>query len=157
MAVKSQIAFAVEAVAASEVRDLAQDVRRWQGRAFLPLLHAVGLGSLAGAEEAWSPGVLVMELADSTLQEKKFKGEALIMVAWALASTLALLNEAGFSESGNPPPINPQDDLHPLKGVAPQGKVLAGALSTSLLVCILFRLLLPRTLNGDRLPNQQCS
>ena len=102
VALESQIAFAVEAVAASQVRDLAQDVRRWQGRVFLPLLHAVGLGSLAGAEEAWNPGVLVMELADSTLQKKKFEGEALIMVAWALASTLALLNEAGFSQPGSP-------------------------------------------------------
>ena len=102
VALESQIAFAVEAVAASQVRDLAQEVRRWQGRVFLPLLHAVGLGSLAGAKEAGSPGVLVMELADCTLKEKKFEGEALIMVAWALASTLALLNEAGFSQPGSP-------------------------------------------------------
>ena len=102
MAVGSQIAFAVEAVAASQVRDVAQEVRRWQGRAFLPLLHAVGMGIVRGellVDEVWNPSVLVMELADSTLQKKRFEGEELTMVAWALASTLALLNEAGFSES----------------------------------------------------------
>ena len=43
-----QVTFAVEAVAASQARDLAQEVCRWQGRVFLPLLRAVGLGSFAG-------------------------------------------------------------------------------------------------------------
>eukprot|EP00971_Amphidinium_carterae_P068987 1365736-Amphidinium_carterae.1 len=36
-------AIAVEAVAAAEVRRMAQnEVMRWQGRVFLPVLHAVG-------------------------------------------------------------------------------------------------------------------
>ena len=98
---ESQVTFAVEAAAASQARDLAQEVCRWQGRVFLPLLHAVGLGSFTGElppDKAQRPGVLVMELADSTLEKKKFEGDALIMVAWALASTLALLNKAGFSQ-----------------------------------------------------------
>ena len=42
------------------------------------------------------PAMLVMELADGTLQGKKFEGKALMMVAWAIASTLALLNSSGF-------------------------------------------------------------
>eukprot|EP00971_Amphidinium_carterae_P098668 1951341-Amphidinium_carterae.1 len=37
-----------------------------------------------------------MERADGTLQEKRFEGDALNGVAWALASTLAALNRAGF-------------------------------------------------------------
>eukprot|EP00971_Amphidinium_carterae_P228599 4534283-Amphidinium_carterae.1 len=37
-----------------------------------------------------------MERADGTLQEKRFEGDALNCVAWALASTLAALNRAGF-------------------------------------------------------------
>ena len=105
-----QVTFAVEAVAASQARDLAQEVCRWQGRVFLPLLHAVGLGSFIGKlirDKAQLPGVLVMELADSTLQQKKFEGDALIMVAWALASTLALLNEAGFTERNDGTPLTP--------------------------------------------------
>ena len=40
--------------------------------------------------------VLVMELADGSMQGKRFEGDAIVMVAWALASTLALLNAAGF-------------------------------------------------------------
>ena len=106
-----QVTFAVEAVAASQARDLAQEVCRWQGRVFLPLLHAVGLGSFTGElppNKAQRPGVVVMELADSTLQQKKFEGDALTMVAWALASTLALLNEAGFTERNDgTPPLTP--------------------------------------------------
>ena len=95
----SQIAFAVEAVAASQVRDVAQQVRYWQGRVFLPVLHGVGLGRIADTSlhrVTQKPAMLVMELADGTLQGKKFEGEALMMVAWALASTLALLNSSGF-------------------------------------------------------------
>ena len=95
----SQIAFAVEAVAASQVRDLAQQVRRWQGRVFLPVLHGVGVGKILDEppeEASGKPAVVVMQLADGTLQRQKFEGEALIMIAWALASTLSLLNEAGF-------------------------------------------------------------
>ena len=95
----SQIAFAVEAVATSQVRDLAQQVRRWQGRVFLPVLHGVGIGEILDeppVEASGKPAVVVMQLAHGTLQDQKFEGEALIMVAWALASTLSLLNEAGF-------------------------------------------------------------
>ena len=92
---ESQIAFAVEAVAASQVRDVAQQVRHWQGRVFLPLLHGVGLGRIADTSPhrvMQKPAMLVMELADGTLQCKKFEGEALMMLAWALAST------PGFTE-----------------------------------------------------------
>ena len=99
IASESQIAFAVEAVAASQVRDVAQQVSHWQGRVFLPLLHGVGLGRIADTSlhrVTQKPAMLVMELADGTLQGKKFEGEALMMVAWALASTLALLNSSGF-------------------------------------------------------------
>ena len=128
---ESQVTFAVEAVAASQARDLAQEVCRWQGRVFLPLLHAVGLGSFAGElppDKAQRPGVLVMELADSTLEKKKFEGDALIMVAWALASTLALLNEAGFSERNDdtPHPLPPPYDhlLCVQKSSAPDRSIL---------------------------------
>ena len=96
IASESQIAFAVEAVAASQVRDVAQQVSHWQGRVFLPLLHGVGLGRIAGHGVMREPAMLVMELADGTLHGKKLEGEALKMVAWALASTLALLNSSGF-------------------------------------------------------------
>ena len=104
---EAQVTFAVEAVAASQARELAQEVCRWEGKVFLPLLHAVGLIGELPSEKALNAGVLVMELADCTLQEKKFEGEELTMVAWALASTLALLNEAGFlheSQRKPPPP-----------------------------------------------------
>ena len=95
----SQVTFAVEAVAASQVRDVAQQRRHWRGRVFLPLLEGVGIGSFVDQSVPETPqhlAVLVMELADGTLQGKRFEGEALVMVAWALASTLALLNESGF-------------------------------------------------------------
>eukprot|EP00971_Amphidinium_carterae_P164134 3253947-Amphidinium_carterae.1 len=41
---RSLAAVAVEAVAAAEVRSMAlnEEVMRWQGRVFLPVLHAVG-------------------------------------------------------------------------------------------------------------------
>eukprot|EP00971_Amphidinium_carterae_P078567 1554327-Amphidinium_carterae.1 len=41
---RSLAAVAVEAVAAAEVRTMAHndEVMRWQGRVFLPVLHAVG-------------------------------------------------------------------------------------------------------------------
>ena len=99
IASKSQTTFAVEAVAASQVRDVAQQLSHWQGRVFVPLLHAVGIGGVAETslpEVAQDPAMLVMQLADGTLKERKFKGEALEMIAWALASTLALLNASGF-------------------------------------------------------------
>ena len=94
-----QVAFAVEAVAASQVRDVAQQVRHWQGRVFLPLLHGVGLGRVADMSlhrVSRKPAMLVMQLADRTLKDKTFEGEVLMIVAWALASTLALLNSSGF-------------------------------------------------------------
>ena len=96
---ESLTAFVVEAVAASQVRDVAQQVGSWQGRVFLPMLQAVGLGQILDdppQEASRNASVLVMQVAEGTLQAKRFEGEALIMVAWALASTLALLNEAGF-------------------------------------------------------------
>eukprot|EP00971_Amphidinium_carterae_P032105 632229-Amphidinium_carterae.1 len=37
-----------------------------------------------------------MEQADGTLHGMQLGGEALVRVAWALASTLAALNEVGF-------------------------------------------------------------
>ena len=63
------------------------------------MLLGVGIGSVAddSSPEEWQNlSVLIMQLADGTVQDKRFAGEALIMVAWALASTLALLNAAGF-------------------------------------------------------------
>eukprot|EP00971_Amphidinium_carterae_P243844 4842788-Amphidinium_carterae.1 len=39
---------------------------------------------------------IVMEMADGTLRQKRLVGEALSRVAWALATTLAALNRAGF-------------------------------------------------------------
>ena len=100
VASESQIAFAVEAVAASHIRDAAQQLKRWKGRIFLPLLYGVGFGSVvddsADPEVVQKPAMLVMQLADDTLQDKKFQGEAIVLVAWALASTLSLLNASGF-------------------------------------------------------------
>ena len=99
LAAETQTAFAVEAVAASQVRDLAQHAGHWKGRVFLPMLQGVGTAMVIekGLDKApQNLAVLVMELADGSMQGKWFQGDALIMVAWALASTLALLNEAGF-------------------------------------------------------------
>ena len=96
---ESRINFAVEAVASSTARDQARQLRKWQGRVFLPLLHAVGVGCVDDTsfpQDLQNPGVLVMELADSTLEGKTLTGVSLIMVAWALASTLALLNGIGL-------------------------------------------------------------
>ena len=94
----SQTPFAVEAVAASQVREFAQQVSGWQGRVFVPVLHGVGVGRILDEPPRASrkPAILVMQLVDGTLKDQMFEGEALIMVAWALASTLSLLNEAGF-------------------------------------------------------------
>ena len=73
--------FAVEAVAASQVRDMAQQVSHWHGRALLPLVHGVGIGGVAKTslppEVAQDPAMLVMQLADGTLKDRKFEGEAL--------------------------------------------------------------------------------
>ena len=98
LAVESQTTFAVEAVAASQVRELAQRVGHWKGRVFLPLLQGVGTGKVIekALDKAQHFAVLVMQLADGSVQDKKFEADALVMVAWALASTLALLNAAGF-------------------------------------------------------------
>ena len=79
---------------------MAQEVSHWHGRAFLPLVHGVGIGGVAETslppEVAQDPAMLVMQLADGTLKDRTFEGEALEMVSWALASTLALLNASGF-------------------------------------------------------------
>ena len=99
LAVESQTTFAVEAVAASQVRELAQRVGHWKGRVFLPLLQGVGTGKAIEKtldKASQNLAVLVMQLADGSVQAKRFEGDALVMVAWALASTLALLNAAGF-------------------------------------------------------------
>ena len=94
------LVFAVEAIAASFARALAQEDIYWHGRVFLPLLHAVGTGSVVNGsskEGKHCTNMLVMELAHGTLDDHQaFNGDGLIMVAWALASTLALLNHAGF-------------------------------------------------------------
>ena len=99
VAAKSQLVFAVEAIAVAQAQALAQEQRYWQGRVFLPAMQAVGDGSLVGdvAEAAQGVSLLVMEVADGTLEDHgRFAGDALLMVAWALTSTLALLNSAGF-------------------------------------------------------------
>ena len=186
----SPLVFAVEAIAASQVQALAQEQKRWQGRVFLPTLHALGDGHVEYQEDAnrfsWQmvlfllllttggfdengendecsimymlstkarglllrplktlqrrkkrvtrtqtpclpkalflhlqeydivyeetqcASLLMMELAHGTLEDHgKLAGDALLMVAWALASTLALLNEAGFIHGG----LKPSDIL----------------------------------------------
>ena len=144
---EAQITFAVEAVAASQARELVQEVCRWQGKVFLPLLHAVGLVGALPSEKALNAGVLVMELADCTLQEKKFEGEELTMVAWALASTLALLNEAGFSEPQMKTPTLNQSLLLQ-KNCAPDLECFQGSLvflSTLLHMLLSFTFILPHS------------
>eukprot|EP00971_Amphidinium_carterae_P259455 5148157-Amphidinium_carterae.2 len=90
-------AMAVEASAAAEVRRVASnEVTLWEGRIFLPVLHAVGRVESLGGGKANLMAAIVMEKADGTLQQKRFAGEALNRVSWALASTLAALNRAGF-------------------------------------------------------------
>ena len=100
VAAKSQLVSAVEAIAVAQVQALAQEHMYWQGRVFLPTLHAVGDGSMVDEtthEDVQGASLLVMEVADGTLEDHgSFAGDALLMVAWALASTLALLNCAGF-------------------------------------------------------------
>ena len=97
---KSELVFAVESIAASKARAVAQEQVRWQGRVFLPFLRAVGPGRVVDdlvEDGEHSANVLVMELAHGTLENHKgFSGDSLIMVAWGLASTLSLLNRAGF-------------------------------------------------------------
>eukprot|EP00971_Amphidinium_carterae_P010512 207556-Amphidinium_carterae.1 len=84
---------AVEASAAAEVRRVAHETK-WKGRIFLPVLHAVGRAE--GGGEGNLTSAIIMERADGTLKEKHLDGDALNCVAWALASTLAALNRAGF-------------------------------------------------------------
>eukprot|EP00971_Amphidinium_carterae_P050608 996600-Amphidinium_carterae.2 len=84
---------AVEASAAAEVRRVASDeVTKWEGRVFLPVLHAVGRAE--GVGEGNLTAAIIMERADGTLKEMRFDGDSLHRVAWALASTLAALNRA---------------------------------------------------------------
>ena len=96
----SQLVFAVEVIAASQARGLAQEQKCWQGRIFLPMLHAIGDGSVAettAKEGTQTTSMLVMELAHGTLHNHDgFEGDSLVMIAWALANTLSLLNIAGF-------------------------------------------------------------
>eukprot|EP00971_Amphidinium_carterae_P037178 730591-Amphidinium_carterae.1 len=88
---------AVEAAAAAEVRRLTQDERvRWEGKVFLPVLQGVGQVESVGGLETPFLSAILMEKADGTLHQKHFAGEALVRVAWALASTMVALNKAGF-------------------------------------------------------------
>eukprot|EP00971_Amphidinium_carterae_P152331 3018796-Amphidinium_carterae.1 len=69
---------------------------RWEGRVFLPVLHAIGRVEAVGDKQVQNMSALVMEKADGTLHGMKLGGEVLVRAAWALASTLAALNKAGF-------------------------------------------------------------
>eukprot|EP00971_Amphidinium_carterae_P117053 2317964-Amphidinium_carterae.2 len=91
-------AMAVEAAAAAEVRRLTRDeVTKWEGKVFLPVLHSMGRVVSVGGINVRSMAAIVMEKADGTLKQKRcLVGEELNRVAWALASTLAALNRAGF-------------------------------------------------------------
>eukprot|EP00971_Amphidinium_carterae_P214236 4251513-Amphidinium_carterae.1 len=72
------------------------EVMRWQGRVFLPVLHSVGRVEAVSDKQVQNMSGLVMEKADGTLQGMQLGGELLVRVAWALASTLAALNRVGF-------------------------------------------------------------
>eukprot|EP00971_Amphidinium_carterae_P030585 601419-Amphidinium_carterae.1 len=88
-------AMAVEAAVAAEVRRATRDeVTKWEGKVFLPVLHSVGKVASVGGTNARSMAAIVMEKADGTLRKKSLDGEALSRVAWALASTLSALNRA---------------------------------------------------------------
>ena len=96
---KSQLVFAVEVIAASQAQALAQERSYWHGRVFLPMLRAVGRGKVVDEpnQEGTPSSMLLMELAHTSLERHEgFLGDGLVMVAWGLASTLALLNAAGF-------------------------------------------------------------
>eukprot|EP00971_Amphidinium_carterae_P140291 2779431-Amphidinium_carterae.1 len=72
-------AVAVEAVAAAEVRSLTHDeVMRWQGKVFLPVLHAAGRVQAVGDTQVQNMSALVMEKADGTLQGMQLGGEVLV-------------------------------------------------------------------------------
>eukprot|EP00971_Amphidinium_carterae_P276170 5480301-Amphidinium_carterae.1 len=66
---------------------------RWEGRVFLPVLHAVGRVEVVGDKHVQNMSALVMERAGATLHGMQLGGEVLVRVAWALASTLAALNK----------------------------------------------------------------
>ena len=58
------------------------------------------------AKEMQGASMLIMELAHGTLEDHhKLAGDALLMVAWAIASTLTLLNASGFIH-GDLKPVN---------------------------------------------------
>eukprot|EP00971_Amphidinium_carterae_P087617 1733576-Amphidinium_carterae.1 len=72
------------------------EVMRWEGRVFLPVLHAAGKVEAFGGKKVQNMSALVMERAHGTLHGMQLGGEELVRVSWALASTLAALNEVGF-------------------------------------------------------------
>eukprot|EP00971_Amphidinium_carterae_P314599 6253153-Amphidinium_carterae.1 len=89
-------AMAVEAVAAAEMRRMAEDqINKWEGRIFIPVLHAVGKVAAIGDAEVHDMSAMVMEQAGGTLDKHSFAGDALVGMAWALASTLSALNKVG--------------------------------------------------------------
>eukprot|EP00971_Amphidinium_carterae_P265591 5268800-Amphidinium_carterae.1 len=113
-------AVAVEAVAAAEVRRMAHDeVTRWEGRLFLPVLHAVGKVESMGDKRVNNMSALVMGVADGTLHRMELGGDVLVRVAWALASTLAALNKVGFIHGD----LKPSNVLWKVPG---EGDVLSG-------------------------------
>eukprot|EP00971_Amphidinium_carterae_P224451 4452597-Amphidinium_carterae.1 len=72
-------ALAVEAVAAAEVRRMAEDeVKRWEGRVFMPVLYAVGKVKAVGEAQVHDLSATVMEQADGTLNEQRLAGDALV-------------------------------------------------------------------------------
>eukprot|EP00971_Amphidinium_carterae_P105451 2088151-Amphidinium_carterae.1 len=72
-------ALAVEAVAATEVRRMAQNEgMRWRGRVFVPVLHAVGRVEAVGDKQVQNMSALVMEKADGTLKGMQLGGEELV-------------------------------------------------------------------------------
>eukprot|EP00971_Amphidinium_carterae_P062890 1244511-Amphidinium_carterae.1 len=58
-----------------------------------------------GDKQVQNMSALVMEKADGTLHGMQLGGEELVRLAWALASTLAALNEVGFIH-GDLKPMN---------------------------------------------------
>eukprot|EP00971_Amphidinium_carterae_P046091 907267-Amphidinium_carterae.1 len=58
-----------------------------------------------GDKRVQNMSALVMEIADGTLHGMQLGGHVLVRVAWALASTLAALNEVGFIH-GDLKPMN---------------------------------------------------
>eukprot|EP00971_Amphidinium_carterae_P112466 2227121-Amphidinium_carterae.1 len=83
------------------------EVKRWEGRIFLPVLHAVGKVESIGEAEVHDMSAMVMEKADGTLHDQSLAGDELVRVAWALACTLSALNKVGFIHGD----IKPQNVL----------------------------------------------